>query len=248
MVAVAKGRFAEAEELIPQALFVGERAQPDAAIAHNVLERYMLADFQGRLEEIEPAVRDLAIDYPARPVFRCVRVHLLMKLGRTDEARLDLADLASETFSAVPFDQEWLFAMSFLAETAASLADTESAAALYDLLAPWAGQNAVDVAEGVRGSVSRYLGLLAAAMGRWSDAASHFEDGLAMNERMRARPWLAHTETDYAGMLLTRNEPGDYQRAAELLDRALLTYRELGMEAYAARASSLAGGAAVQEP
>jgi hypothetical protein len=49
-------------------------------------------------------------------------------------------------------------------------------------------------------------------------------------------------------MLLTRNEPGDYQRAAELLDRALLTYRELGMEAYAARASSLAGGAAVQEP
>jgi DNA-binding SARP family transcriptional activator len=248
MVAVAKGRFAEAEELIPQALVVGERAQPDAAIAHNVLERYLLADFQGRLEEVEPAVHDLTIDHPARPVFRCVRVHLLMKLGRRDEAWLDLADLARDAFSAVPFDQEWLFAMSFLAETAASLADTESAAALYDLLAPWAGHNAVDVAEGVRGSVSRYLGLLAAAMGRWSEAVSHFEDGLAMNERMGARPWLAHTETDYARMLLARNEPGDATQAAELLGRALATYRELGMDAYAARASSPAGGSAVHAP
>jgi len=245
MIAVATGRFAEAEELIPQTLTFGERAQPDAATPHNVMQRYLLGDFRGSLEELEPAIRDLAIDYPARPVFRCVLVHLLMRLGRTDEARRDLEELATGAFAAVPFDQEWLFAMSFLAETSATLVDTESAAVLYELLAPWAGLNAVDVAEGFRGSVSRYLGLLTAALGRWSEAASHFEDGMAMNERMGARPWLAHTQEDYARMLLGRDSPGEAERARELVEQALATYRELGMESYAARASALAERAAV---
>jgi tetratricopeptide (TPR) repeat protein len=50
-----------------------------------------------------------------------------------------------------------------------------------------------------------------------------------------ARPWLAHTQDDYARMLLARAGPGDRERAQELLDAALATYRELGMET--ARAS-----------
>jgi DNA-binding SARP family transcriptional activator len=241
LVAVATGRFAEAEVLIPQALAFGERAQPDAAIAHNVMQRYLLRDFRGSLEEIEPAVRDLTVAYPARPVFRCVLVHLLMRLGQTEEARHDLDELAVGAFAALPFDQEWLFALSFLAETSATLADVESAPVLYDLLAPWAGLNAVDVAEGFRGSVSRYLGLLAATMDRWNEAASHFEDGMAMNARMGARPWLAHTQCDYAQLLLTRDVAGDAEQARELIEQALVTYRELGMDLQAARASALAG-------
>ena len=78
------------------------------------------------------------------------------------EATRSLAHLAEEDFSGLPFDQEWLYSMSLLAETAALLSDIDSADALYDELAPWATFNAVDVAEGIRGSVSRYLGLLAA--------------------------------------------------------------------------------------
>jgi hypothetical protein len=66
-------------------------------------------------------------------------------------------------------------------------------------------------------------------MGRWSEAASHFEEGMALNERMGARPWLAFTEEDYARMLLERRDMGDPEQARELLDRALATYRELGM-------------------
>jgi len=57
-----------------------------------------------------------------------------------------------------------------------------------------------------------------------------------MNERMGARPWLAQTQEDYAGMLLARGDPGDRDRAQELLDQALATYRELGMGPYVARA------------
>ena len=46
-------------------------------------------------------------------------------------------------------------------------------------------------------------------MERWEEAAQHFEDALAMNARMGARPWLAHTQHEYAVMLLARDQPGD---------------------------------------
>jgi tetratricopeptide (TPR) repeat protein len=129
----------------------------------------------------------------------------------------------------VPFDAEWLYAMSLLAETSALLRDADSARGLYRLLVPWAALNAANHPEGIRGSVSRYLGLVAATLERWDDAAAHFEDALAMNERMGARPWLAYTQEDYGRLLRTRDRPGDRAHAQKLLNDALATYRELGM-------------------
>jgi DNA-binding NarL/FixJ family response regulator len=52
-----------------------------------------------------------------------------------------------------------------------------------------------------------------------------------MNARMGAQPWLAHTQHDYATMLLARHQPGDPEKAAVLLHEALTTARELGMRA-----------------
>ena len=126
-----------------------------------------------------------------------------------------------------------------LTETCVVLGDADSAPVLYRLLLPWAALNAADHPEGIRGSVSRYLGLLATAMTHWGDAESHFEDALAMNARMGARPWLAHTQHDYAQMLRERGAATDRGRAGELLESAIATYRELGMDAYAAQASAL---------
>jgi hypothetical protein len=101
---------------------------------------------------------------------------------------------------------------------------------LYELLEPWAAFNAVDHPEGIRGSISRYLGILAATLRRWDDAAPRFEDALAMNERMGVRPWLARTQSGYARVLLARGRPTDRDRAAELEARAAATCRELGMQ------------------
>jgi hypothetical protein len=58
-----------------------------------------------------------------------------------------------------------------------------------------------------------------------------------MNERMGARPWLAHTQCDYGRMLA---EHGETKHASELVVAALATYSELGMDGAAARASELA--------
>jgi hypothetical protein len=130
--------------------------------------------------------------------------------------------------------------MSHLAETAVAVGDTDSAAVLHRLLLPWEALNAADVPEGMRGSTARYLGLLAVSLDRSDDAIRHHEAALAMNERMGARPWLALTQEDLARRLLGRGGAGDAERARELLDAAVTTYRELGMGPHAARALALA--------
>jgi DNA-binding SARP family transcriptional activator len=236
MLVLAAGRLADADELVTQALALGEGAQPTAAIPVHAVQRFTLCDFRGDLEQVEPAIRDLVAQYPARRVFSCVLAYLHARLGRLPEAKQALEELASNDFSALPFDQEWLYGMSLLAETAVLLGHTDSVPVVYRLLAPWATLNAVDQAEGIRGSVARYLGLLATTTERWREAELHLEDALAMNASMGARPWLAHTQSDYARMLRARDGPGDRDRAQALLDTARKTYLELGMDGFAARA------------
>jgi tetratricopeptide (TPR) repeat protein len=236
VLALAAGRFTEAEELIEQARALGERVKPEIAIPVYRLQRYTLCDFRGGIEELEPAIHALVTEWPARPAFRCALAHLQARLGRRSEAQRALDDMTRDDCSALPFDQEWLYGMSLLAETAALLRDTDSATVLFRLLAPWAAFNAADWPEAIRGSASRYLGLLAATRRRWDEAGMHFEDAVATNARMGARPWLARTQHDYARMLLERARTQDREPARDLLDQALATYRELGMDIDAAGA------------
>lgn len=67
------------------------------------------------------------------------------------------------------------------------------------------------------GSLSRSLGLVAATMSRFDEAERHFDTALRMNQHLGARPWVAHTEHAYARLLLTREGPGDRERAHGLL-------------------------------
>jgi DNA-binding SARP family transcriptional activator len=228
MLALAKGSLAEAEELVPRACALGEKAQPAVAIPVYRLERYTLCEFRGRLADVLPEIRDSVAEYPTRPVFRCALAHCHARLGRLAESGRAFGEIEPAEF-VLPFDQEWLLGMSMLAETSALLSRRDSAAVLYRLLTPWAELNVGDHPEAIRGSVARYLGILASAVERWDDAELHFEAAIAANERMGLRPWLAHARHDYARMLLARGGSDDRARADRLLGQALASYRELGM-------------------
>jgi DNA-binding NarL/FixJ family response regulator len=162
------------------------------------------------------------------------------ELGREREARATFEPLATNEFAGLPQDDLWLTCIAYLAEVCAFLGDAHRAATLYQLLLPYAGQTVVvGAAYACYGAASRHLGLLATTMGHWQQAEQHFADALAMNARMGARPWLAHTQHAYAAMLLARNQPGDRQEATAMRNEALVTARELGMRALEAR---LTGG------
>jgi class 3 adenylate cyclase len=153
------------------------------------------------------------------------------EIGREEEARRELEHSAANDFDDLRQDANWLISVTLLSEVCAFLGDAPRAATLYDLVLPYAGRN-VMVGPGIisAGSASRYLGLLATATCRWEEAAQHFEDALKMNTRMGARPWVARTQYDYANMLLARAQPGDREKALDLVTQALDTAQELGMK------------------
>ena len=187
MLAIAEGRLLEGEALTERRYELGKEALLMPSVSIYRCQRHALQDLKDDLAPVESEIAELVELFPARPVFRSVLAQVHARTGRIEEA----AHALSELTTALPFDQEWLYGMCLLAETAVLVDDEVSAANLYESLTPWAELNAVDVAEGCRGAVSRYLGLLAEMLGRQSEAAAHFGHAIAANERMGFVPWAA---------------------------------------------------------
>jgi DNA-binding SARP family transcriptional activator len=231
------GEFDEAERLAEETLEVGRRGQ-----AENALHAYTQAMFnirreQGRLGEVEAAVRNFIELYPMLVAWRAGLALLLLEGGRLDEARAEFEQVADE---GLPRDANWLIGVTLLAEVCGALGDGARAEGLYEQLEPYAGRNVVvGRAATCNGAASRLLGILAAAMGSWELAEAHFISAQRMHERMGARPWLARTQLAYAEMLLTRRRRGDKARARELLGDAVVIADALGMGVVAQRARDL---------
>jgi DNA-binding CsgD family transcriptional regulator len=238
MRALLDGRFAEGEQLAQQALATGQRLQSEGVDGIFAMQMFTLRREQGRLHELAPVVRHFVQQHGAASTWRPGLALIYSELGREREARAAFEQLAAYDFADLPQDGLWLTCVTYLAEVCAFLGDARRAAILYRLLLPYNGYSVVVGATDVcYGAASHYLGMLAATMERWEDAAQHFEDALAMNARMGARPWLAHTQHQYAVMLLARHQPGDRDQAMSLLQEALTTARELGMHALEGRLS-----------
>jgi len=249
-LALFEGSFDEAELLIDEALVLGERAQASDAVLSHRIQRFTLHLHRGQLGELEDVIRNSIVEYPARPMFRCMLAYLLAQLERKAEAQAHLDELADGRFAVLPMTNEWLFSLGFLADVAWSLGDADRAATLQELLMPYAAHNASTADYIATGSVARPLGVASAAASRWTEAEGHFENALEMNSRMGAQPWVAWTVCNWAEMLLRRDAAGDRERAAELLAEAVKTADELGMSPLRDRAAALdkSGGASLTEP
>ena len=238
------GEFDEAEAEGYEAVRLGNRVQDPNTGNATLLQACTMRRERGRLERLESPVRAYAERFAAIPGWVCVLAHLLAETGRGEEARAILDDFAADDFRGLPLDGIWLGAVAYLAEAAAALRDPAHAEALYGLLEPYADRNvAVGWAATSMGSAARHLGLLADLMGRRKEAIAHFESALAMNERMRARPWVAHTRIELARVLSQR--PAGSKRAAELLDAGLAEAQALGMPRLVERGEAVRSGAAV---
>jgi DNA-binding CsgD family transcriptional regulator/tetratricopeptide (TPR) repeat protein len=239
ILALQDGRFEEADHLIAKTLEAGRQAQAWDAEASHLFALFGLRREQGRLAELEDALRRAPLDYPGYRSLRCMLLATLCDLGRLDEARALFEQLATGEFATFPKNSEWLFALTLLAEAAEVLGDRDRALVLYRQLAPYAELVALAASEVSVGPVSRPVGILATLLGRHDDAAWHFEDAIARTQCMGARPWLAHTQHAYARMLAERRRPGDRERAVELLTSALEASERLGMAVLAGRVTAL---------
>lgn len=240
MRAVFDGRLAEGEQLAQEAFAIGQCLRGQDASGSFGMQMFTVRREQGRLQELAPLVRYYVQTTPGQTAWRPGLAVIYSELGLLEEARAEFEHLAANDFADMPQDAMWLSCIVYLAEVCTVLGDAVRAAILYRLLLPCARHNIVVGFTGASyGAAARYLGMLAATMTDWSQAQAHFEAALVMNTRMGARPWLAHTQYQYARLLLARGQRQEQAQANALLEAALPASQALGMHALARRISAL---------
>jgi class 3 adenylate cyclase/tetratricopeptide (TPR) repeat protein len=229
------GRLEEAEALSLAAFELARAAGLPDAFRMFGIQLFWIRFDQGRLEEVVDLFGKALSRQRVPPLTLAAYCLALCELGRRDEARPLFDELAGGGF-AIPF--AWIFGATMLAEVAAALGDDDHGAILYDRLLPHHALLATNGAT-TTGPVAHYLGLLAAALGRHTEAEAHFAEALGLEERIGAPAWLARTRLECAQWLLARGRPGDAEGARDLLARSLTGARELGLRAVERRAEGV---------
>ena len=228
--AIIDGRFADARRLSSEGSRLGVLAEEPLAVQFHTIQLGLLHTFEGDPEEMLPLVRRMVAEYPAIPAWRLALVSFLAEADRLDEARVEYEPIAARGFDGIPRDTNWLVGVSRIGESAARLGDRRACLDLLDRLGDFAGEVVVvGRAAACNGPVDRYLGLMAAAVDDHQRAIGHFQDSVAISERMGERPIRAETRLHLGRSLLARDGRGDRDEAFELLSLALEEGQELGM-------------------
>ncbi|MGI9097406.1 MAG: ATP-binding protein [Solirubrobacteraceae bacterium] len=237
--ALLQGRIEDCETLAHDARARSFEGHDETAARIFAAQMLFVRSAQGRFDELVESVKSFTAQVPQVAVWRCALAIIYAQLGHSAQARHELEALARDDFADLPRDMFWLVNMSTLSEVVALLGDARRAQLLYTPLLPYADRCLATGALLCQGSASRPLGLLATTLSLFEDATLHFEQALKMNAQIRSPLWIAHTQHDYARMLLARNHPGDNEKALELLRQALTTAEQLGLTALADKARSL---------
>ena len=233
------GRISDCEALAHEALSYRYEGHDDDAAQAFGSQMLFVRREQGRLDELLDTVERFVEGNPHLAGWRCAVALIYAQLGRREQAQREVDALAHDDFGDIRRDAYWLSNLGGLSEIVFLLGDAPRARLLYELLSPYAERCAVIFGFLCQGSVAHPLGLLATVLARHDDATQHFEHALAVNTHLRSPRLTAHTQHDYADMLLRRDHAGDRDKARELLRQAIATAEQLGLKALAERARAL---------
>src|SRR4029079_8622236 len=94
----------------------------------------------GRDADVADGVDRTIASHPNLPLLLTTKAWACASIGRDDEARAILDDLAPDGFARVGRGLLWPACMAQLAEPVAALGAIDHARVLYEFLEPWAGQ------------------------------------------------------------------------------------------------------------
>jgi tetratricopeptide (TPR) repeat protein len=227
--ATIAGRFEDTEALIAEGTRLGWSLQDSTVPILAGAQLFWLRLGQGRLHELEDAVRQFADQLPAMPAWRVALATLYLHTGRPAEARREYERLAERDFATIPRDNVWSVAIALLAELSESFRDVERARVLEELLAPLANRNVVTPTGIFAGPVRRYLALTAAARDEYDLALERLGEARRACERLGYRPMLAVIDFDEARMRVRRGEGDDVAKARELVRSATKRAEDVGI-------------------
>ncbi|MFT5443827.1 MAG: tetratricopeptide (TPR) repeat protein [Myxococcota bacterium] len=233
-LAVLRGEWAEVEYLAQSVA----HAPTASAVQIRGLHQIEVLRHRGEWDDLETLARWNMNQTPKNTNARIRLAGVMCLLGRHEEARQDFMLWARDGFAKVPSDFTQIDTLCGLAEICHALGKEEEAVILYDLLDPYRARvNLIRVTAIVRGSVARYLGMLAHTAKEWDRAIADFELALETNEKLEAWPYLAWTRFEYACLLVDADR--DTSRAEELARLASSTAAELGMPWLGERSDAL---------
>jgi hypothetical protein len=240
--ALLAGRFEEAERLSGEAFHLGRSAGHADAELFLSCQRIQLAFETGGLARWE---RPLRVALGRRPesrwFLRSWQALSYCELDRLDQARPIFDDLAAKDFADLAIEPTWLYLVCNCAAAGAALGDPNHAAALLELLRPYADQVVTLSSLAYAGSASHYLGMLSATLRRFDDASGWFEQAVGVHARIGAAPWLARARLEWGRSLLSAGGRAAAGKAQLLLEQALVAAADLGMATVARRARRLLG-------
>lgn len=94
--------------------------------------------------------------------------------------------------------------------------------------------------------LARIRGIAARLAGRREEARSHFLRAIRVAEGLRAGPEIGRSRLELARLLLSEGDASDRDAAADLLEDAMVPFRELGMSWFLGQARELAAGAGLR--
>jgi len=237
-VALCDGDLAAAERAAARSQEWGRLLSGRDASGSHAIQMFGLRREQGRLAELAPMIRlldDDARDGAWQPGLAVV----LAEMGMEDDARRELRRVLGNGLGALRRSL-WLASLVYLADTCAALGDVAGAEVVYPELEAHSGSNVmIGHLVACYGSMDRYLATTATVLGEWDAAEAHFQSALALNTRLGARTWLAHTAYGYARMLIARGARDDRSHARAQLGLALGLAQEIGLPALIRRATEL---------
>jgi tetratricopeptide (TPR) repeat protein len=230
MRALLEGHWEQGEQAAREVLGFGERSRAVDALQSYGVEMLQLRNEQLRLGELTAHFELLVREVAAIPAWRTALAWAHVQAGRKDLARTEIDNLIRDDPAALPRDGNLVPACAILAHIAGELEDADLAAAIEPLLRSSAPYWVVlGYGPATLGPTAYSLGLAKELTGHLDDAVSDYELALDHSARMRARPYLAHTQVRLAHVLRRRRAPGDERRAGELHARGTRTAQELGM-------------------
>jgi class 3 adenylate cyclase/DNA-binding SARP family transcriptional activator len=212
-----------------------------AVAAMHIVQLFYLAREQGNLDKFIPAVERFAEEREDNFYVRAMLALAQLDAGEDNAALLNLDGLAAHDFGRDQRGSAWAAVLGFTAEIAASGGTRTQSSVLYDLLTPFRGRLLVaSLGLGCLGAADRYLGMLSTVLERWDEAESHFEQALALEERVRGRALLPRTRYWKARFLFARGRPDDDEAARVLLRTVIDETSRLGMRGLLAQTEELA--------
>ena len=188
-LAIIAGDLDLADALAIGALEIGRNSEPDAMVCYAA-QQAAIAFERGTLGEQVPLLEVAVRDNPGVPGFRALLALALSEARRPEEARKLLRGAVASSLPSAPHDVAWLTVVCALAQVAADLEDSATAAVLSRSLEPF-GEQVAFPAFGVWGPVGLYLGSLAVVLGDLAGAEHHLQQAARTAIKAGAPIWEA---------------------------------------------------------